>query len=168
MPRRIRPSTGTVAVIAIVSLAGRVLGQDGHEGHDHGHDHGHEDHDDHATPAVLPHPPQRIGAQAASESPEHAEPYEWAGMLATPDDWYLFTTQKVGDPPAYADVTMKMAVLAAADSSEATLEMLQREGHRALERPCKVATFGSVLVPKRDICYELQLDVQASLPPAAL
>jgi len=82
--------------------------------------------------------------------------YEWAGIFAVSDTVYMWTAQKVEG--AYADATMKMAVLPATDATAEALEALEEAGKRSLGSNCTPVVPGSVITPMTDACYQLVFD----------
>ena len=144
MARKRRLGLGAVALIALVSVADTAPAADG------GHNHSHDDHGG-----------ESATAPAVTLAVDKFEHFQWAALVATPEDWYMLKTQKVGTPPGYADVALKLALLPAPDSSKATLTALQHEGDRALEHSCTAVEFGDVLVPRADFCYLLRFDLQS-------
>jgi len=84
------------------------------------------------------------------------EKYEWAGIFPTPENYYMWTAQKVKGK--YADPTMKLAVLPVTESTESQLDKIKSEGTHAMEKTCTNVAAGSTIVPKKDVCFTLQFD----------
>jgi len=84
--------------------------------------------------------------------------FEWAGIFETPENTYLWTAQKTKTDAgmAYADSTMKMAVLPASDATEAALHGLEIEGGHSLNMTCTEVASGGVITPMEDKCYLLR------------
>jgi zinc transporter ZupT len=85
--------------------------------------------------------------------------YEWAGIFSTPESTYMWTAQKVvsGGVAAYADATMKVAVLPASAANDTALIGLKSAGNTAVQLTnCETKTFGATLTPMANKCYNLQ------------
>jgi hypothetical protein len=85
--------------------------------------------------------------------------YEWAGIFSTPESTYMWTSQKVesGGVAAYADATMKIAVLPASAATATALTGLKSDGNTAVQLTnCETKTFGTTLTPMVNKCYNLQ------------
>lgn len=103
----------------------------------------------------------------AEESHDHDEHdhegggWEWAGLFHLEEDWYVWSAQKTSAADSvtdYADATMKMVLLPAADDSEATLHALEAEANHAFEETCTEVDSSGVLPVQMDACVELHFD----------
>ena len=90
--------------------------------------------------------------------------YEWGGIFELPEDSYTWIAQKTGsgDDMAYADPTMKLAVLPAMDGSEEALEALGEEGNHALEEECTDVLPGGTIPVAMDACVRIVFDQNAT------
>lgn len=83
------------------------------------------------------------------------EVFEWAGIFKTPEDYYMWTAQKVnnGTVTKYADETMKFAALPASDATEAALDALESAGETALGGTCTNVAVGGTITPAANTCF---------------
>ncbi|KAL3921335.1 MAG: hypothetical protein SGPRY_004940, partial [Prymnesium sp.] len=128
-----------LALLLFSSLALPVAAEEDND-HDDDHDHDHDhDHDEH-------------GHEEGS--------WEWGGLFHLEEDWYVWSAQKTSadNQTDYADATMKMALLPAADDSEATLHVLEEEANHAFEENCTEVDSSGVLPVQMDACVELHFD----------
>lgn len=95
---------------------------------------------------------------AAADDHDHADhgAYEWAGIFEVLDAKYMWTAQKVDG--AYADATMKLVALPAAEATSEQLSALEEEGEHSMEEACTPLEPGGVITPAEHACYELRFD----------
>eukprot|EP00747_Dinoflagellata_sp_TGD_P140365 gnl/TRDRNA2_/TRDRNA2_176001_c0_seq2.p1 gnl/TRDRNA2_/TRDRNA2_176001_c0~~gnl/TRDRNA2_/TRDRNA2_176001_c0_seq2.p1 ORF type:complete len:494 (+),score=92.28 gnl/TRDRNA2_/TRDRNA2_176001_c0_seq2:134-1483(+) len=77
-------------------------------------------------------------------------------MFEVPEAEYIWTAQKVDG--AYADPTMKMAVLPAALATATFLDALKDEGAHSLDADCTAVQPNSEINPMAGRCYKLVFD----------
>jgi len=85
--------------------------------------------------------------------------YEWAGIFETPDDYYMWTAQKVAG--GYVDPGMKLVVLSASDLTEAGLESLASTANSAMDSCTELYAGGTIVVQGTSTCYRLNFDQNA-------
>ena len=86
--------------------------------------------------------------------------FEWAGLFAVDaEDVYTWTAQIKADASAYAEGTMAIVLLPAADGTEATLHGLEDAAKDAFgHTPCTVVEPGGTIVPATHTCFELHFE----------
>lgn len=84
------------------------------------------------------------------------EPFEWAGIFATPEDSYTWVAQKVGG--SYADDHMKVVVLPATSATETVLHSLEEEAEHSFEFNCTEVEAGETFAPTEDACFEFHFN----------
>ena len=102
---------------------------------------------------------------ALAGSAAAANEFEWGGsFMLSGDGSFTWIAQKTGsgDNMAYADPTMKLAVLPAMDGSEEALEALGEEGNHALEEECTDVLPGGVIPVEMDACVRIVFDQNAT------
>ena len=106
------------------------------------------------------------GAAPARASGEHlasgGDEFEWAGLFALPEDVYTWIAQKTGsgEDIGYVDPAMKMAVLPAANGTEAALHALESEANHSLEENCTDVPPNGVISVRADACVRIVFDAQ--------
>ena len=97
-------------------------------------------------------------AAASGDHDDHgSEPFEWAGIFATPNPVYFWQAEKVDG--AYADPAMRIALFSAPAATEAALHDLEEAGGAALELSnCTEVRAGETLLPAAATCYSLIFD----------
>jgi len=85
-----------------------------------------------------------------------ASAYEWKGIFYTPDDSYEWGAQKVDG--AYADPSMKIALIPESSADEAALTRASGKGTSAMATTCSDVQSGGVITPAENTCYRLVFD----------
>ena len=89
-----------------------------------------------------------------------ASGFEWSAIFAVPKHEYIWTAQKKAGAAAYAEGTMAIVLLPAADDAEATLLGLEDDAVDAFgHTPCTKVEPGGIIVPKTHKCFELHFEV---------
>jgi hypothetical protein len=88
--------------------------------------------------------------------------FEWAGVFAVADASHTWSMQKVADDAgvlAYADPSMKIALIPTDTPTKATMETLENKGSNLLIGTCTVVNDGGSMTPAADgSCFQLTVD----------
>ena len=85
-------------------------------------------------------------------------PYEWAGLFETPQNKYVWTSQKTKSSDGslkYVDPSMKVVMLKAADKTEASLKSLEAKAKENFALQCEKVQPDGTFGAAEDKCYEL-------------
>jgi len=97
-------------------------------------------------------------ARTAAAAPD---PFEWAGIFATPEDMYYWSAEKVGG--RYADPSIRFVLLPATGADQATLESFRAAGSAAIQGVCTPVDGSGTLTPANATCLRLVFDDSAHL-----